>query len=79
MSRKEITAIIGNWRYWALSLIALVSVVCILGDTATESLTFGFILIKAAGFAAAYVFFRLFVLWAKHRKIDGLLRIVFND
>lgn len=79
MSKKDLTAIIGNWRYYALCLIAMVGAVCILGDTITESLTFDFVLTKAVGIAAAYAFFRLFVHWAKHRKIDGLLRIVFND
>lgn len=79
MNKKDITSIIGNWRCWILATIAIISALCILSDTITEAITFWFILIKVIGFVAAYIFYRLFVYWAKHRKIDGLLKIAFND
>lgn len=79
MIMKEIASVISNWRYWALVAIALISAVCILSDTTDEATAIHFVLVKAIGFTAAYAFVRLFAYWAKHRKIDSLLRIVFND
>lgn len=75
MSRKEITAIIGNWRYWALCVIAMIATVGIFSDTA-DNLTLGFVLIKAVGIAAAYAFYCLFRYWACKRKIDELLKLI---
>jgi len=79
MNRKELTAILTNWRYYALLAVAAVATIGILGDTDTMSVTTAFVLAKAIGFAAAYLFYRLFRFWAVRRKIDELLRLTLND
>lgn len=79
MNRKELTAILTNWRYYALLAVTTVAVIGIFGDTDTVGITTAFVLAKAIGFAAAYLFYCLFRFWAVRRKIDELLRLTLND
>lgn len=57
---------LSNWRVLVLSLLAMMALVLILGDT--DDLTV-FMFIKPAGFGLGYLFYRL----ARHWDARGLI------
>lgn len=58
-----------NWRVLVLSLLAMMALVLILGDT--DDLTV-FMIIKTAGFGLGYLCYRLFRHWDERGLINEL-------
>lgn len=67
--RKEII----NWRIWALGILSMISLICIVSEPAeNEAWWSAFIISKGIGFATAYLVYRLASYWEKRNLIPEL-------
>ena len=64
-----------NWRVHVLTLLAMVALVLLAGDTDESCSTLYFLFIKVVGFGVAYITYRLGKYWDGKGKINELMSL----
>lgn len=75
------TKVINNWRYWLMMVIALTAAFNLFGMPDNDNPNYWLLVVysKLTALALLYADLRLYVWFAKHRKIDGILEYVSED
>lgn len=70
-----------SWRYWLMSAIGFAAFITLIGMPCDGDPDYWKLVIysKLAAFALAYMDVRLYVWFAKHRKVDELLEYINED
>ena len=73
--------VMKNWRYWLMVAIAFIAFFNLIGMPHNDNPNYLELVIysKFTAVALAYIDIRLYVLFAKHRKIDELLEYINED
>ncbi len=73
--------VIKNWRYWLIMIIGMIAVFNLFGMPDKDNPSYWELVIysKLTAIALAYMDIRLFVWFAKRRKIDDLLELIRED
>ncbi len=72
-------AIILNYRFWILSVLFAISIVCIISEATAEKLSTWLLVMvvsKLVGVSLAWVTIRLFKYWERKGKIDELVKLI---
>ena len=73
--------VMKNWRYWLMVAIAFIAFFNLIGMPHNDNPNYLELVIysKFTAVALAYIDIRLYVWFAKHRKIDELLESITED
>lgn len=73
--------VMRNWRYWLIMIIGFVAFFNLIGMPHRSNPNYWELVIysKFTAFALAYIDVRLYVRFAKHRKIDELIEYINED
>jgi hypothetical protein len=73
--------VMKNWRYWLMMAIAFIAFFNLIGMPHNDNPNYWELVIysKFTAVALAYIDIRLYVWFAKHRKIDELLKYINED
>ena len=73
--------IMKNWRYWLMVVIGVIAFLNLIGMPDADNPNYWGLVIysKFTAVALAYIDIRLYVWFAKHRKIDELLEYINED
>ena len=73
--------VMKNWRYWLMVAIAFIAFFNLIGMPHNDNPNYVELVIysKFTAVALAYIDIRLYVCFAKHRKIDELLEYINED
>lgn len=73
--------IMKNWRYWLMVIIGVIALINLIGMPDADNPNYWELVIysKFTAVALAYIDIRLYVWFAKHRKIDELLEYINED
>ena len=73
--------VMKNWRYWLMVAIAFIAFFNLIGMPHNDNPNYLELVIysKFTAVALAYIDIRLYVCFAKHRKIDELLEYINED
>ena len=73
--------VMKNWRYWLMVAIAFIAFFNLIGMPHNDNTNYVELVIysKFTAVALAYIDIRLYVWFAKHRKIDELLEYINED
>lgn len=65
-----------NWRFYALSILAMVTIFLLFSDS--EDITIFFVS-KLIGAVLGYISFQLFKHWNKNEKLNGIRELIEED
>lgn len=73
--------VLRNWRYWLMTIIGIVALfnLIVMPQKGNPNYWELFIYSKFTAIALAYMDIRLYVWFAKHRKIDDLIEYINED
>lgn len=73
--------VMKNWRYWLMGFIAIVALLNLIALPHPDSANYWLLVVysKFTAVVLAYFDIRLFVWFAKHRKIDEIIEFVNED
>lgn len=73
--------IMKNWRYWLMVAVSLTAILNLVGMPQEENPNYWALVIysKFTAIVLAYMDIRLYVWFAKHRKIDDIINFVNED